>query len=75
MIGSSKFEQDQRGSREPPSGKKPPQKDKKDEFNWKKSIRPLFFWMVIVLILIVFIKFYYAGQTEIALITYSEIVG
>jgi cell division protease FtsH len=75
MIGSSKFEQDQRGNREPSSGKKPPQKDRKDEFNWKKSLRPLFFWMVIVLILIVFIKFYYAGQTETALITYSEFVG
>lgn len=75
MIESSKFEQDQLGGREPSSSKKPPQKDKKDEFNWKKSIRPLFFWMVIVLILIVFIKFYYAGQTEIALITYSEFVG
>jgi cell division protease FtsH len=75
MIASSRFEQDQRSSREPSSGKRPPQKDKKDEFHWKKSIRPLFFWMVIVLILIVFIKFYYAGQTEVALITYSEFVG
>lgn len=55
----------------PSAGRKPPQKDNKDgDFNWKKSARPLFFWMVIVIVLIFFIKLYYTGQTEVAKIDY-----
>jgi len=64
---------DLRGRRDPSSDRPPP--DKKDDFQWKKSARPLFFWFVIVLILIFFIKFYYSGQTEIALIDYTDFVS
>ncbi len=60
---------------EPSGGKKIPPGDRKDEFQWKKSARPLVFWLVIVLILIVFIKFYYTGQSQVAKIDYSDFIG
>ncbi len=74
MANFSRFDEDRRGDPGRPD-RKPPPKDKKEDFPWKKSMRPLFFWLVIVLVLIVFIKFYYAGHTDVALISYSEFVG
>ncbi|MBU1319718.1 MAG: ATP-dependent zinc metalloprotease FtsH, partial [candidate division Zixibacteria bacterium] len=69
----SNFDQDRRSGREPSGNRQ--NKDKKDEFQWKRNARPLFFWLVIVLVLIFFIKFYYSGQTELAQITYSEFLS
>jgi len=66
----SNFDQDRRSGREPSGSRQ--NKDKKDEFQWKRNAKPLFFWLIIVLVLIFFIKFYYSGQTELAQIKYSE---
>ncbi len=68
-----RYEQDNRGGRKPNPPRSP--KDGKDEFQWKRSARPLFFWLVIGLVLIFLIMYYYSGQTDIALISYSEFVG
>ena len=73
MSNTDKFADDSQHNREP--FRKKSLKDKKDEFQWKKSTKPLFFWLVIVLVLIFFIKFYYSGQTDIAAISYSEFVA
>jgi cell division protease FtsH len=69
----SGFDNDTRGKRDQTPRKAP--SDKKDDFQWKRSARPLFFWLVIVLVLIFFIKFYYSGQSEVALINYSEFLA
>ncbi len=67
-------QQDNRGGQNP--GSQRPPRDRKDEFQWKRSARPLFFWLVIGLVLIFLIMYYYSGQTDIALINYSpEFLG
>jgi cell division protease FtsH len=67
---SSMFESDKRTGPDPGPGR--PQKDRKDEFQWRRNARPLFFWLVIGLVLVFLIMIYYSGQTDVALIDYTD---
>jgi hypothetical protein len=42
---------DDRPPRKPVDKKRPSGDDRKDEFNWKKSGRTLFFWAIIIIVI------------------------
>jgi cell division protease FtsH len=65
------------GNQRPPDkrgGKKHPGEEHKDEFNWKKSGRTLFFWAIIIIVFIFAFKMLSTGSGDIIEIEYSQYV-